>query len=190
MKKHDNITAILLAGGKSSRMGSDKGLIDFHGKKLIEHVIDLLRPQFKNVSIISNNAAYKDFGMAVYEDIHKNIGPIGGLHSGLTHSITHQNLFVACDLPYLNNELIDFILEKNNEYDAVVPYHNHLPEPLCALYNKSCLPVFEKMIANNKFKIQDSFDQLNVCKPDIPSRFFQRNNPFANINTAEDLQKM
>ncbi|MCY7409300.1 MAG: molybdenum cofactor guanylyltransferase [Chitinophagales bacterium] len=187
MKKYENISAIILAGGKSSRMGSDKGLIEFHGKKMIEHLLDLLQPLFENVFIISNNEAYKNFHVPVFEDVHKNFGPIGGLHSGLTHSSTHQNLFVACDLPFINQELIEFILEKQNEFDAVIPYHQNLPEPLCALYSKDCLLVFEEMIEAQQFKIQDSFDRLKICKLDVSEKFFESKNPFANMNTTEDL---
>jgi molybdenum cofactor guanylyltransferase len=180
-------TAILLAGGKSLRMGTDKGLMPFNDKPMILHAIGLLMGVFPSLIIISNDERYHEFGFPVFKDEIPDAGPAGGIVTGLIHSPTDWNFVMACDLPYMNFELITLLRQQLGDFDAVVPYHDNLPEPLCAFYNKSSLAEFRKNITNQKFKIQDTLAALRINKVDIPTSFFSNRDPFTNINSAADI---
>ncbi|HMT28108.1 MAG TPA: molybdenum cofactor guanylyltransferase [Bacteroidia bacterium] len=181
-------TAFILAGGKSSRMGEDKGMVLFKGKEMVVWMIELLKPHFKEVCIISNNPAYAKFNLPVHSDLIKNQGPLGGLYTGLTYSSTPWNLFLACDMPFMNMDIIQHLAAGLKEYDAVVPFQNEHPEPLCAFYNKSCLPVIENQLQNGDNKIQDFYKLVNSNYINIMGLYSSVQNPFHNINTKEELK--
>ena len=124
------IAGIILAGGKSTRMGEDKGLIFFNGKRLVEYSIDLLRNYCNRVIISSNNKAYREFGFPVVKDIISGIGPISGVTSALKNSPGEWNFILACDLPFLNGQLLDRLLNARGNSMGVVPVHHGLMEPL------------------------------------------------------------
>ena len=98
-------TAIILAGGKSSRMGSDKGLVLLNGKPMISYIIEILKKMQIPIIIISNNENYKQFGLPVFADIIKEKGPLGGIYTGLKNSKTESNIIVSCDVPFYQIEL-------------------------------------------------------------------------------------
>jgi molybdopterin-guanine dinucleotide biosynthesis protein A len=102
-------SAFILAGGKSVRMGTDKGLVDFKGKPMIKHLIEIVQPLFSDVIIISNNEAYQKFGLPVLKDRIKDLGPIGGLLTGLKYTNTDWNFFIACDLPFVQTKVINLL---------------------------------------------------------------------------------
>ena len=106
MKSKNNITGIILAGGKSSRMGTEKGLILYKNKPFVEHIIEAMNPLVDNIIIISNNKAYKSFGFRCYEDLIKNTGPLAGIYTGLRYSKTENNLIVSCDVPLINTVIL------------------------------------------------------------------------------------
>ena len=181
------ISCVILAGGKSSRMGTDKGLMDFNGKPMIQHIIDLVQKYFSDVMIISNNDSYKKFNLPVYPDEFQGSGPVVGILTGLTKSSTAWNFVVACDLPFLNSEILELLISNRNGYDAVVPFHHGNPEPMCAMYNKSCLPAFKNNIASGVFKIQDAFPLFYVNYLQMQGHLFHDKNPFINLNSKEDI---
>ncbi|MDQ3049632.1 MAG: molybdenum cofactor guanylyltransferase [Bacteroidota bacterium] len=180
-------TAFILCGGKSSRMGTEKGLALYKDKALVRHVLDLVAPVFQDVFIIANNPAYTKFGFPVYEDLIPGKGPVGGIYTGLTYSATPWNFFIACDMPFMTTHVIEKMLNEPDEEDAVVAYQNNSPEPLCAFYNKSCLTHIEKQLAENNFKLQDLISLVRVKKVDFTGLFLPESNPFRNINTLEEL---
>lgn len=185
-----SVTAFILAGGKSSRMGEDKGVMIFKGKPLVLHLIELLKPVFHEVQIITNNEAYSKFGLTIRKDIIKDKGPLAGIYAGLTYSETPWNFFVACDMPFISIKVIDHLLKNLHDVDLVVPFYHHLPEPLCAFYNVSCLPVIEKQLANGENKIQDIFPFLKMLPVDVTEIVSMNQNPFSNLNTKEDLKRL
>ena len=105
MVEERNITTIILAGGKSTRMKEDKGLIHFNGKMLVEVVIDAVKKITTNIIIITSTPAYKQFGCTCIEDEIKEKGPLGGILTGLANSSTKKNLVVGCDMPFLSHTL-------------------------------------------------------------------------------------
>ena len=104
------VTGIILAGGKSSRMGTDKGLLKLNGKSMVEYVIDALTEMCSRVLIVSNNIEYRRYGIDVVKDIYEDKGPLGGLYSGLMNSNSQVNICVSCDIPNVNADVFKFLL--------------------------------------------------------------------------------
>ena len=105
-------TGIILAGGKSSRMGEDKGLVLLNGKPMIQYVIEALKEVVSDIIIISNNASYNKFRIPVYADLIKDKGPVGGIYTGLYHSTTELNFCISCDVPMISSDFILWLLNK------------------------------------------------------------------------------
>jgi len=179
--------AFVLAGGKSSRMGYDKGLMDFHGKKMIEHVLQSLSIS-PRTSIITDNEVYSQFGYPLYADIYKNSGPLGGIHSGLYHSNSDWCITVSCDLPFVSPDILNFLLKNIKSFsgNAIVPVHDNKAEPLCALYHKSCLPDLERLILKKVLKMHSVLDKLNKLYVEVPKKF-DADLLFRNMNTPADI---
>ena len=184
------ITAIILSGGKSSRMGTDKGLVLFNGKELVKYAAGLVDPIFYDAFIVANDPAYMKFELPVYEDLIVDTGPIGGIFTGLTYSTTAWNFFIACDMPFMTTNVIEKLIHSLGDADAVVACHEQAHEPLCAFYNKSCLPVIEKQLAGQNYKLHDLFPLLRVREVDLTDEFLSESNPFRNINTKDELLKL
>ena len=179
------ITAIILAGGKSSRMGFDKGLAEIHSVKIIEQVLSIVKKITKNIIIISNNSSYDFLGLPVYEDLIKDCGPIGGIYTGLNYSKTDYNLIVACDMPFVKESVVNRLLDDNNDYDIIVPLVKNNLEPLCAFYNKRVMTFFKKQIDDKEYSVHKAIEQLRY-KPIVLNA---DELSFTNINTPNDLDK-
>ena len=112
---YNDITGIILSGGKSTRMGENKSLMKINGKTIIEHVNDLIQSLFSNVILISNNPdEYEFLGIKIYKDIFPGMGPLAGIHSGLKNSSTQKNFIISCDIPLMTPEMIKTIPSKTN----------------------------------------------------------------------------
>jgi molybdenum cofactor guanylyltransferase len=188
--KKNKLTAVILAGGKSSRMGQDKGILHIHGKPMVMHIIEAAREVSDNIIIVANNDNYNDFGYPVYRDHFPGCGPLGGIYTGLTRSATARNLFLSCDIPFVNGRLLKF-LQNRSEYrqDALVPLHNDVKEPLCAIYHKRVLKTVLKQILKEDYKLQNLLEKLNVKYAD-PASVLLPETLFSNINTPEQLNHL
>ena len=175
----------VLAGGKSSRMGEDKGLMSLFGKPMIEYVLEEAKILGKPIQIISNNANYKKFGHPVYTDKFKEKGPLSGLYTALTHSDKEYNLILSCDIPYAKSTLFRFILENCEGYDVTLPSKEERIHPLIGVYKKSLTEHFENEINNNRLKILDAIQNLNGQILDASD--FEKIN-FTNLNSKSDLE--
>ncbi len=186
MIKRENITGIVLAGGRSSRMGSDKAVIEFEGKKLIEYSLGVMREVAATTIISANNAQYSNFAETVISDNYKDIGPLAGLEACLRISNTRANLFAPCDTPFLNVEFLNTILKNIADYDAVVPISaNGKMKPLTGYYSRNILAVIVQQIERGDFKVQ------NLLKK-IRTNFLPLENHriLKNINTPDDLRNI
>jgi molybdenum cofactor guanylyltransferase len=184
-------TGIILAGGKSSRLGKDKGLLELCGKKLIEIAIENLSSVCNRILISSNSDGYAKFGMEVVPDRISNIGPMGGIYSSLSVSITETNLVFAVDLPFINEGILRYLLDQSWEVQVAVPWSGkeHY-EPLCACYNRSVLPIMEKFINRGNYKLPDLYKKIKLNRLIIDERLpFFTPNLFQNINSLSDLAK-
>ena len=181
-----NITGIILAGGESSRMGVNKPLVSFHGKSLIEYSITLMKRICKEVIISASHPHYETFGLPVIRDNYPSIGPLGGIEASLAYSATKHNLVISCDTPFVCLNVYFEILRNLNGELAVVPrIKGHKPEPLTAYYSKEILPIIQRQIKNEKYKIQDLLKEANVKFVE-----FTQSGSFGNLNTFEDMEKV
>lgn len=179
-------TGIILAGGKSSRMGFDKGLMEINGKNSIEKVVEALEPITERIIIISNNDAYKYLGLPVYKDIVKGKGPIGGIYTGLTYSETEINLVVACDMPLVNEELLQHILNEADYFEIALPTTKEKLHPLCAYYTKHIAKHLKNLLLNDILKMQEAIQFFHYKK--IPLNTSSES--LMNINTLEELKQI
>jgi len=187
----DNISCIILSGGKNSRMAEDKAFMPLSGKPIIEILIDKLSSLFKDLIIITNNPKlYRKYGLETYTDILKDRGPLGGIHTGLAYSKLRYNFVVACDMPYVNLELVRFMSASIEGYDLVVPKQNGQFEPLCAVYSKNCIKTIEDQLHKNNLKITDFFSSVKVrtITENEVAAFDAEGKCFVNINTRKNYQ--
>jgi molybdopterin-guanine dinucleotide biosynthesis protein A len=183
------ITAIILAGGKSSRMKADKGLVNFKGRMLVEYVIDAAQQLTSNIIIITQNPVYEKLGYPCYTDIHIEKGALGGIYTGLVKSQTQKNLVVGCDMPFLAKNVLAGMIDNCDGVDALIAMHRGKEEPLCSIYDKSCIPHFRQRIEQDQLKITDALAGLKTRVISFDNEEWFRGNEFANINSIEELNK-
>lgn len=184
MEHIPNTTAIILAGGKSSRMGQDKGLMDLDGKPMIQHIISTVSKLTTNILIVANNLDYQKFGLPVFEDHVKDKGPLGGFVTGLSASNTDLNWIISCDTPYVSVDLLSTLMSNLKNVDAVVPTKDDKLHPLIAAYHKATLPHFEKELELNHLKMMTVISQIHVLFMNA-NQFDVIN--FKNLNSKEDI---
>jgi len=191
--KREEITGIILAGGRSSRLGKDKGLCDFKGKALVNYAIDTLKPLCGQMMISANYfpEKYAEFGLPVVADEIKNIGPLGGIYTCLKKSKTRHNLILSCDTPFVNTEVFRHLLSEVKNEQVVTPSHEtFLIEPLSAYYNTNVIGNMEIAIRNNQFKMMDFFKQIRFKSVNLDKNLpFFTDYLFLNLNTPEDLEQ-
>jgi molybdopterin-guanine dinucleotide biosynthesis protein A len=183
------ITGIVLAGGRSSRMGEDKSLMKLNGKALVEYSINALRPLCDKVIISSNIAAYDFTGCEVWPDELPDQAPIIGIYSCLKRSETELNVILSCDIPLMSTSMIGFLLAKSAAYEITVPIHeNGQIEPLCGIYKKSSIGIIKEFIDRGNYR-------LNECIRSVQHQFIPVDaqipcnspNLFLNINTPSEF---
>lgn len=190
--KMSQITPLILAGGKSRRMGTNKSFVPLAGKPMIEIIVEKLKGIFPLPPILVTNSPelYSYLNLEMTEDIIKDKGPLGGIHAGLSSSPTQFNFIFGCDMPFLNLGLICYMVEQIGEEDLIIPRHGTCLEPLHAIYSKDCLKSIEKALSLGSLKIQSFF-------PDVKIRYIEKNEVevfepqlkcFSNINTQQDLE--
>jgi molybdopterin-guanine dinucleotide biosynthesis protein A len=188
--KIKNTNGYILAGGKSSRMGTDKGLLLIEGKAMIEYVIQQMQPLFSNLVIVSNNPEYEKFGLKVIPDLIKDIGPAGGIYTALNHSDNQLNFIVSCDMPFVTKEAIAFLVTNSNDSQIVLLENHGKLEPLFGVYSKDCEEKWLQLIQQGKVKLQDmvlhfKLKTLSVENNEIfPASFFKNINTKADFNNA------
>jgi|LGOV01.1.fsa_nt_gb molybdopterin-guanine dinucleotide biosynthesis protein A len=188
-------TAIILAGGKSKRMGFDKQFISVDDMYLIDKIISVLKKEFKQIIIISNTPhIYKDRYEEVYIDSIKNVGPLGGLYTGLSHSKSKYNYLIACDMPCINIDYIRYmkqLLSESDESDAIITRYKNWIEPFNAIYSKSLINELEDYLKTNKRSVNSFLKLVNVkyIDEDIARQYSYNWNMFRNINDLKELKK-
>jgi molybdopterin-guanine dinucleotide biosynthesis protein A len=157
------ITGIILAGGKSSRYGMNKALVEINGVRLIERVIRVMESIFEHLIIIANTPHdYAYLQLPMYEELIKGLGPLGGILTGLEAISDDAGFVVACDMPFLNADLVRYMVDMRDDYYAVVPKITWKIEALHALYNKRCLPVIRELIESQEYQAIKFFDRIRV----------------------------
>jgi molybdopterin-guanine dinucleotide biosynthesis protein A len=185
------MTGVILAGGKSKRMGQNKALMDHRGKPLIQHVLETIRPLTERQMIIGDPALYEGFGVPVHADAFTGKGPLAGLHSALKHSTTDLNFIVGCDMPNIDRSILDHLSGHLDEsHDAFVPIHDGLIEPLCAIYHKRCLSSFAECVETDVLKLSEAFVTVRVkFVPVGAGTNLEDLYVFKNLNTPQDTKQ-
>jgi len=186
------MTGVVLAGGRSTRMGRNKAFVKIDGHPMIELIIRRLSLCVEDIIIISNEPeALASAGYPVYTDLIPGRGPLGGIQSGLVHAPSIPIFFIACDLPFFSVPLVRHMLELAECYDVVVPKIHGYFEPTHACYSKSCLPMIEPILRDDAPRIIRLYDQVSVkiITEQDASRFGDLQHMFFNINTPEDLER-
>jgi molybdopterin-guanine dinucleotide biosynthesis protein A len=189
-----NVSIVIQAGGQSSRMGEDKGLVELCGKPMIQNIIDRLSP-FADEMIITTNrpGIYKQFGIQMFEDIYKDYGALAGLHTALSSARNEMVFVIACDLPFVNTSLFKFMknMFEAKPVDLVIPRTEKGYEPFYAFYKRNnCLPLITDAIESGKRRLISWFENAMVhpIYEDQLREFDPNLNSFVNINTPEDLE--
>ena len=191
MNKIEKITGVILAGGKSTRMGTDKCLSKHNGRYLTDYVIDAVKPITENIIISTEKKAHKRFGYKTISDEIINCGPIGGIYTALKTETADIFIFSPCDTPFVTTELYRFLLNEKKEYDAVVPVFNGKIEPLISVLSSRVLSVVQNNIKTKQYKIVLLFNLIKTKFIDIhPGLPFYSENLFANINYKADLSQL
>ncbi len=191
MINKNKISGIVLSGGKSSRMGSEKGLKLFKGKPLVEYAIEALQPYCGTIMLSTNNPDYyKKYDLIKIQDEIKNIGPMGGIYSCLNNSSTDINIFLSCDMPFIDSYLMKFIIENiDTDFDAIVPVHDgNKVEPLCAYYHLGVLSTLKLHVETKNYKLMDFLDAINTKKIIMDDMIGYNDLYFSNFNTADDIK--
>ena len=186
------VTGFILAGGKSSRYGSNKALVEVDGVRLIDRAVRVMKAVFKDVIILTNTPAdYAFLDLPMVEDIIKSLGPIGGIYTGLEIMPGEAGFFVACDMPFLNEALLRHMVAVRSDFDAVVPRMGWMLEPLHAIYTRECLPVIKSSIDSHDYQILKCFQKFRIKFLDEEElrAFDPQLRSFFNINQPKDLPK-
>ena len=185
------VSGVILAGGKSRRMGGiPKALIQFGGRPLIEHIAETLRSVLSDCLVVTNTPdLYASLGLPMVGDVFPEGGSLGGIYSGLRAAPGDHALCVACDMPFLSAPLVAHLASRAAEADVVIPDAAGELQTLHAVYGKSCLPAMERRLRAGQLKIVGFFDDVRVVRvpPDEVARFADPDVAFMNLNTPEDL---
>lgn len=191
-----NINLIILAGGRGLRLGRNKALEKIGDKSLLERVILNLESQANRVLVVTATDLLlpeieTKISIRLVTDVRPEKGPLVGIYSGLLASDQLYNLVVACDMPFLNGQLLDYMVKEAEDYDIVVPKLNNMVEPLHAVYSRKCLPAIEKMLNSGDFRVNDLFKRVIVryISAEEIDRFDPDHLSFFNINTKADFER-
>lgn len=182
-------TGILLAGGKSRRMGTDKGLVLLNGKPLYSYALAVLEQCCDEILIAGINANQYLTRYTIVEDMFPDQGPGAGIHAALHEASNQVCIVLSVDLPFVDITLVNYLLNNLGDAMAVAPVHTDgKVEPLCAVYRRNCIHAFEKALATGQNKMLDILNSLNFKQLDISSTH-PSFDPivFSNINTPDDL---
>jgi molybdenum cofactor guanylyltransferase len=183
----EELGIIILAGGKSSRMGEDKGLMSLFGKPMISYVIETVQDICDHIIIVSDNPNYKQFKYQVVKDVFKEKGPLGGIYSGLNSSVHEKSLLLSCDIPYIKTSLLEFLIDHSQGFDITVARYQERLHPLIGIYSKKCTDQLKNLIEENKLKISDAFQLFNTNIVDVDEFDALE---FKNLNSKNDIIPM
>lgn len=190
--KYTNISAVILAGGCSTRMGgSDKAMLRVEGKPIIERSLSVLGEIFEELIIVTNGArTYSYEGVKIVKDEIKNIGPLGGIYTGLCNLTGNAGFFVGCDMPFLHNGIIHRQVDFFNQMqcDAFVPRIGSSIEPLHAIYRNTLKDKILSFLKDSKERsIKEFLKTIDVRYFDLDDTDLNRH-CFKNVNTPEELR--
>ena len=184
------VTAFILAGGKSLRMGSDKAFTQLNGCTLLQRALDAAGQITQNVTIVGLRAKFSAFGPVV-EDVYPNRGPLAAIHAALQSSATDLNLLLAVDLPYVTSELLRYLITQAQATPALItlPRTSDGWQPLCAIYKKAFAQIADAALQQNQNAIHTLIESSTprIIEEQELNRAGFTSKMFHNINTESDL---
>lgn len=187
MNSSKDITALILAGGKSERMGTDKAFIDFNGQSFIESSIGAVKPFCHRIIILGDPAKYAHLGYEVIPDLIENSGPLAGLYTGLSNSLSEVNVALSCDIPFIESGLVGRLLkEYDSTLDALVCESNRL-NPLVGIYHKRTAPIAKQQLECNQRSMMKFLGLLDYKTLELHE---EETHILKNINTPIELKEL
>ncbi len=190
------ISSIVLVGGRSLRLGRDKAVEVLGGKSIIQRVLECLAPLSREILVVAaQDQPAPELGPVpgtrLLVDVLPGKGALGGLYTGLLAASSEHSLVVACDMPFLNRDLLKYMISLCPGYDVVIPRVGGLVEPLHAIYSKHCLASIEDLFRRNERQIFQFYPQVRTrhVEEEELDRFDPRHLSFFNINTPADLER-
>lgn len=192
MQQASDLAAFILAGGKSTRMGTDKVSVMFNGRTLLERALDLARAMTAQVRIVGNASKFAAFAPVV-EDIFSGCGPLGGIHAALRASSSDLNLVIAVDIPFVSIDLLRYLIERarNSPTTVTVPRSGSGLQPLCAVYRRAFADTAENALQQGRYKIDALFDEQFtqfISQHELELEGFSPE-MFSNLNTPQELDE-
>ncbi len=187
------VNGIILAGGQSLRFGEDKAFVKVGDSILIESLICFFEQLFDDVIVVTNYPEkYSKYPVKVVVDQIKGVGPLGGIHAGLSASNSEHNFVMACDMPFPRPKLVKYLGARVKGQEVIIPKREEKLEPLFAVYSKKCIKAIEKQIQTGNYKIQEIFNNLDV--EFVDSEIVKKYDPgflsFLNLNSKKDMEKI
>ena len=192
-----DITGIILCGGKSSRMKTNKALLKFGDRTTIEILTNKLSMIFSQLLISANSIKeYSFLNLPIVKDLYFNKGPLAGIYSALKTSNTEKNFIISCDMPLLSIDIIDYLTDFNSDKKILLPKVNGNIQKLCGIYSKSIIEEIEKLIVQSETdkKLKGSIYELIERVPteliDVEPLLFYNQNIFLNMNSLKDYEQI
>lgn len=183
-----NITGIILAGGKSSRMGTDKGFLILNDKLFIQYSIDALKPLVSELIIVSDNPDYDMLGLKRVIDITKDAGPVSGIYSGLEASSNEYNLILSCDIPLITSEVLEKLIDAYDESSEIIQVESKgKTMPLIALYKTQVKDKFKRYLEQDERRLRVV---IKACKFKNVALEGKDQISTLNVNTKEELKQI
>lgn len=186
----NKVTGIILAGGKSLRMGQDKAFLRFGSRLMIKEIFARVKEYTEEIIIIANQPEKFSFlKVPVFPDIIAERGPLGGIYTGLVKSSTFYNFVVSCDMPFLNNVLINYLAKRIDGYDIIIANYNDRLQPLCAFYSQNCIEPIKIQLDEGNLRIRDLLKSVNsnIIEQNEIDQLNLDERAFLNINSLEDI---
>ncbi|SFD77120.1 molybdenum cofactor guanylyltransferase [Lentibacillus persicus] len=158
-----HVSGVVLSGGKSTRMGKTKSLLDLNGRPVISHVTDEMEAFCDDTAVITNDpAAYQFLGFDLYQDRYKEKGPLAGIETAIQHIDADVYVMAACDTPFIHRAVYHHLIESLGYADAVIPIYNDRMHPLSGIYTKHVLSPIQNLLDENERKIRTLFNAISV----------------------------
>lgn len=180
-----------MAGGKSSRFRGNKAFAKISSQRLIDRIIAELKAVLPNIILVTNTPhEYCTLDVELVSDIIPGRGPLSGIHAGLVASPFELNFVTACDMPFINKDIVAYLINQTTASDdVVVPVIGGYPEPLAAVYRKTCIRPVEDCIITTKYQVKSFYPMVHVKYiPEKDLIKFGGEKSFFNINTRDDFR--
>ncbi len=187
-----DVNAFILAGGKSTRMGTDKAFVEYEGQLLLARALDLARSIASGVWIVGSKEKFAGFAPVV-EDVFCDCGPLGGIHAALQTSLTELNLMLAVDMPFVSRTFLQYLITQARdapEASVIVPRSDGRRQPLCAIYRRKFAQIAERALRARLNRIDRLFEETHtrVLEPEALEGAGFSSAIFRNLNTPEELE--